>query len=202
MPMVPYSGIRQPFFKLKQLIMKRFFLTAVLMALTSVLLMAQSSSDYRTRANGNWQGGTTWERFDGSTWMPAGFPSASSAALITILHEVIVTTTASVEQAVITSGGKLILSGYSLRTADGPGHDLTIAVGGVLDWRFGNITINSTGGTISNNGTVTVDATTQQVTQNGSGTFLNNGNYTKTGTNRLLFSSTNFINNSGGTLDL
>src|SRR5687767_4081915 len=107
--------------------MRKILLSAVLTAFSFTLLLAQPAhGDYRTKANGNMHSGTlVWERFDGTTetCVAAATPTALTANVTTILHQITATTTANIDQAVIASGGKLILEGSSFTTADGSGDD-------------------------------------------------------------------------------
>ena len=73
------------------------------------LAWAQSNDDYRSNQTGNWSSASTWERWDGSTWVtPAPSAPASGNGAITIQngHVVIVTTGVAVDQVVVDAGDR------------------------------------------------------------------------------------------------
>jgi hypothetical protein len=42
-----------------------------LLVFAATIVAAQTSGDYRSAASGNWGTVATWEKFDGSSWLPA-----------------------------------------------------------------------------------------------------------------------------------
>ena len=58
---------------------------------------AQATGDFRSHGSGNWNATTTWDRYDGSSWInPAPNTPASADGVITILSNHIVNITANV----------------------------------------------------------------------------------------------------------
>src|SRR5258706_950152 len=105
----------------------------------------QAADDYRTKASGNWNANSTWQRYDGTTWIdvngsaPNTIPSSADGA-ITILntHTVTVSANVSVDQVTVNAGGQItVSSGKTLTIANGAGTDLAV------------------NGAISNDGTIT-----------------------------------------------
>ena len=85
--------------------------------------------DYRTARSGNWSSRTTWERFDGASWVTPSVSPDSGSGIITVRNGHIVTIAASVVygQLVVESGGQVtVASGVTHTLSDGPGVDLTI----------------------------------------------------------------------------
>ncbi|MGE0078449.1 MAG: beta strand repeat-containing protein, partial [Bacteroidales bacterium] len=80
------------------LLQRSFFLLVLLMAI-SVNSFGQTAGDYRTRATGNWNANTTWQKYNGTAWAncTAGdYPGVSSGAgTVTILNNTNVTLNAS-----------------------------------------------------------------------------------------------------------
>jgi xylan 1,4-beta-xylosidase len=93
-----------------------------------------SVGEFRSFESGNWNDVNTWERYDGSEWInPAPSIPTLSDGVITILSGDTVTATAadSLDQAIISSGGYLVINpGITLLVKDGIGTDL--AVNGTL----------------------------------------------------------------------
>jgi hypothetical protein len=103
------------------------------------------SGDYRSITTGNWSSTSTWETYNGTSWVAAGVAPANGNNIITIQsgHIVSVTANVTVDQLVINTGGELnINSGKTLTLANGTGTDLTVD------------------GTLSINGTLTAQAST------------------------------------------
>jgi xylan 1,4-beta-xylosidase len=89
-----------------------------------------SVGEFRTFESGNWNDVNTWERYDGSAWInPAPNIPALSDGVITILggDTVTLTATDSIDQAIVSSGGYLMVNpGITLLVKDGIGTDLTV----------------------------------------------------------------------------
>ncbi len=108
-------------------------LTAIAGILISTNINAQTTGDYRTKATGNWNALTTWERYQAGTgWVQPtvgqGTPDDGDGA-ITILNTHTVTLTASVgaDQFIISAGGQLTINtGITLTVETGTGTDLTV----------------------------------------------------------------------------
>ena len=90
---------------------------------------AAASGDYRSVATGNWSSLTTWEKFDGTSWLPATTVPSSTDGIITLQSPFVVTVTASitVDQVVVDPGAQLNLTNGTFSVADGSGPDLDVA---------------------------------------------------------------------------
>lgn len=124
-------------------------------------VLAAVTNDYRSVGSGNWNSLSTWQRYNGSTWVAATAIPTSAHKMITIQsgHSVTVTANVTVDEVVISSGGTLILnSGITMTVANGSGTDFSVS------------------GTFINAGTVTISSSTLA--------YLNGGlyqhNYTTT----------------------
>jgi hypothetical protein len=110
------------------------------------LAWTQSVDDYRSHQTGNWNSTSTWERWDGSTWVtPAPSTPTSGNGVITIRNGNTVTVTAgvTVDQVVVDAGTQITVnSGTTLTTANGAGTDL-IVNGTVVN--AGTMTMTGTG---------------------------------------------------------
>lgn len=126
------------------------------------LAWAQNTDDYRSHQTGNWNSTSTWERWNGSTWVtpaPATPTSARGATTIQNGHAVTVTAGVTVDQVVVDMGGQITLNnGVTLTIANGTGTDLSVS--GTFQ-SAGTITINA-GATIAFN-----SGATYQHSQNG-----------------------------------
>ncbi len=102
---------------------------------------AAANGDFQSRATGNWNSGTVWQKYNFGWSNTASTPS-SADGVITILsgHTITLTANATVDQLVINSGGTLIInSGVTLTLANGTGTDLSVS--GIVK-NAGTITIN------------------------------------------------------------
>lgn len=193
---------------------------------------SQTAGDYRSKTTGNWNVNGTWERYNGTAWVAATATPTSADGVITIQsgHNVTNTTSVTVDQVVVNSGGTLTISG-DMVVNNGAGTDLS--VNGTLSLTYGVVsgagianiasTFNWTGGTLNIATTVTAAATANlnggevilgnTLTNNGTinwsssylsfngGTLVNNNMFNNTGNGYLYKYSTGIINNnSGGTL--
>ena len=86
-------------------------LTVIIFLLTSTLsLCAQAVGDFRSFQTGNWSATTTWERFDGTSWInPAPSTPNNTSGFVTIrnTHLVTVTVNVTMDQVTIDAGGTL-----------------------------------------------------------------------------------------------
>lgn len=107
---------------------------------------------FRTRASGNWNDYTVWESsHDSINWFPAGLTPTIVASSVRIrnAHSVVnASPLTTVDQLTISSGGTFQLN-EDIVLNDGPGDDLLVEEGGILDLSASHIT---TGGTIQLNG--------------------------------------------------
>lgn len=90
---------------------------------------AQSSGDIRTKQSGNWNTNSTWERFDGSTWVTAVSPPSSASGIITISagHQINIPggTSISADQLYI-AGSLVVEANATLSLLNGTADDLTL----------------------------------------------------------------------------
>ncbi len=100
----------------------------LLMLLFVVALLAQTTGDFRTRQNGNWNNASTWQRFNGSSWVNAAYFPTYNDNVITVLaaHTVTVTTTVQIDQAIIFGTVAINSDAVDLDINDGTGTDLQV----------------------------------------------------------------------------
>lgn len=152
--------------------MKTTFLLMAL-ALGSGAAYGQSTNDYRSAGSGNWSELTTWERFNGASWVTPtvvdGTPDNTDGAItIQAGHTVTLDISISVNQMTIAAGGIVLINAGSTMTVtnfNGPETDLSVSgelinegvftrVSGAIEFQAGSFyrhRIN--GGTIPNNAT-------------------------------------------------
>lgn len=102
-----------------------------LYAYTSTL----ATDHFRTRGSGNWNIKAVWESsHDNVTWEPSGLTPTNLASSITIrnTHHLQNTGSLTADQLTIQNGGSLILV-QDIALNDGPGEDLIVEEGGLLD---------------------------------------------------------------------
>lgn len=106
-------------------------------------VIAAAAGDYRSAGSGDWNNVTTWQTYNGTSWISA--PTAPSLAngAITIQsgHTVTITANITIDQVTVSSGGKLTISGGTLTIANGTGSDLGIS--GTVEKNAGTVIINS-----------------------------------------------------------
>jgi fibronectin-binding autotransporter adhesin len=119
------------------------------------------AGDYRSATSGNWATGSTWQYYNGSSWViPAAGPtSADNIVTIRNGHNVTVAANVTVDQVVVNSGGQVTVS---------TGRTLTIADGSdAVDFSVDGIVVNS-GGTITSTGVLSFNnGSTYQHNMNG-----------------------------------
>jgi len=193
--------------------LKVFLLIALLF---SSVVNAQVLDDYRSNVapQGQWTTIGSWERFDGSTWIPAAAaPTSTTANEITILTGDSITLTGpalSIDQVVIQPGAALTIFNASATTYtidNATGDDivvngrLRIAAVGTTVAGTGNILISATGffvldlsGKVSvpvlNNGVMDIDNT--GIILN---TTLTNNGLARLNSANLNLSTSDFVNN-------
>lgn len=117
----------------------------------------QTVGDFRSIASGNWSSTSTWQMFNGASWVAAtNTPTAANANLITIRspHTVTVGSGVSVDQVVVESGAQVTVNNVTWTIANGSGTDLIV------------------------NGTVLVQGTSGAVTTTGTASFESGSTYT------------------------
>ncbi len=169
-----------------------FVALIVFLALVGVFVMGsvavgQTAGDYRSAATGNWNSTSTWERFDGSSWVAAVATPTSSDGVITIRNGHTVTISASglsFDQVVVDSGGQVtVASGITSTLANGTGTDLTIngtwlnsggtwTISASATWSVGS------GGTFIHNTTSGISTPLGAATLNANSNFIYRGSST------------------------
>ncbi len=165
-------------------------LTFAFFFLLSETVHAQSTGDFQSHASGNWNSTSTWERWNGTSWItPAPNTPTDADGIITVLngHTVTVTANVQVDQVVIAAGGQVtISSGVTITFAKNSGNDMTVSgtylnqgtsvkeTGGSHDF-----TINS-GGTFIHNSSSAISALLDSFTLNAASTFIYRGSSTLT----------------------
>jgi hypothetical protein len=147
----------------------------------------QSAGDYRSKTSGNWNATSSWERFDGSSWVDPTSTPTSSDGVITIRNGHTITITASVtyDQVVVESGAQVTVnSGVTHTLNNGTGTDLSIS--GTWLNSGGTWTIN-TGATwrVENGGTFIHNTTAGIATPLNSATLDNGSNFIYRGSGTL-----------------
>ena len=140
---------------------------------------AAAAGDYRSAGSGNWSTLSTWETYDGSSWIPAVAAPTSANGVITIQsgHTVTVAAAFTVDQVGVSAGGVLTISTGTLTVNNGSGSDLEVSGTANLN-PGGTLTISSGADvTVQNGGTWNTNGGTQSasgwVVANG-GTYVHN----------------------------
>lgn len=99
----------------------------LLSVLLSTRSLAQSVGDFRTKQSGNWDQTTTWERFNGSSWVNASTPPSYTDGVITVRSAHMVTVTADVQIDQTFVFGTIIINASKVQSVrDGTGTDLQV----------------------------------------------------------------------------
>jgi len=158
---------------------KYLHIICVLLLLDAHTTFAQKANDYQSHQSGDWNSASTWERFDGTTWVtPAPSVPTNAVNVITIQseHTVTVTTSVTIDQTTISAGAGLIINpGVVLSFNNGTGNDLTVS-----------------GGTLQVDGTLnTLGTTGHALVFNGATSIINNGtiDLTTVGASTATFST-------------
>jgi hypothetical protein len=178
-------------------------LTVILVVISSVNLTntregyGATSGDYRSKASGNWNSISTWEKYNGTSWIAATVTPTSSDGVITIQngHAVSVTANVTVDEVTVDAGGTLTITSQTMSVANGTGTDVTVngtlnitntlslAAGSTMD--VNSLANLNTGGTINFN----------------SGSLVNvNGRFKRTG-GSMSTTGTYWSINNGGTFE-
>ena len=121
---------------------------------------AFAAGEYRSKSTGNWNAISTWETYNGSSWVNASATPTSADNIITIQSAHLITVTANVtaDQVVINGNGQInINNGVVLTIANGAGIDIDLS------------------GKLSNAGSLTFNAGVTMSVQSG-GTYEHNQN--------------------------
>lgn len=194
----------------------KFTFTLFATLLLSFSVFSQATGDYRSVASGNWSNAANWERFNGTTWVAAVTPPASSDGTITIRsgNNITINVATTADQIVVATGGTLSVNsaGNNLTLNDDAGTNPDLLVDGTLV--LGGFNTLSGAGNILINGTFTwtsgtlqaVTTTSSSATTNLSGDFTKNllANFTNNGVfnwgtgpsaGGIFFTNATFTNN-------
>jgi len=127
------------FWKGNMIITTTFLQSLFIILFVIISVRGQSAGDFQTNQSGNWNATTSWERWNGGSWItPAPNVPSSTDGVITIQngHTITVTAVASADQMIINSGGIVNLQA-TLNIENDADADLTI-----------NGTLNNSTGTL------------------------------------------------------
>lgn len=146
-------------------------------------ISAATLNDYRTKKSGNWNAASTWERYNGSSWINASSAPDHSVNVITVRngHSVTTTNGQDVDQLIIEQGGTLLHNNGTLKIKKGNGDDITVN---------GTLTIESQF-TLETSTTMVVNGTVNK----------NAGGFTIKNLARIQVNNSGVFKNSGGSLD-
>ncbi|HLE33331.1 MAG TPA: T9SS type A sorting domain-containing protein [Bacteroidota bacterium] len=122
-----------------------FALVVVIGLMLSPALLAQSTGDFRSFQNGNWNDVNSWERYNGSIWVnPAPTIPASTDSVITILSgdTIIVTAPDSIDQLEVEG---VLRVRDTLIIQDGTGNDAVMSGTVIMDSTAGRLSLSSVG---------------------------------------------------------
>lgn len=154
---------------------------------------AVSIGDYRAVATGNWESISTWQTFNGTSWVAASStPNSSNGAIeIQPLYTVTITVNKTVDQVTIDAGGMLVIAtGITLTLVDGAGDDLTdngtMTINGTLlasgsNTVIGGIVTVASGGFLSTTSGATINVNSGSTLVNNGGTFPSSGTIVNSG---------------------
>jgi hypothetical protein len=110
-----------------------------------------ASGEYRSTGSGNWNSASTWQTYNGTTWIPAINAPTSTIGKITIRsgHIVAVVSNVAVDQVTVDAGGQVNVGNATMTIADGIGDDFTVN---------GTLSINNRNGAITPNGNLRVNS--------------------------------------------
>ena len=151
--------------------MSKIFYVYIVIILLFQVASAQSSGDYRSKQSGNWEDASSWEIYNGSSWINASNSPDSSSGNISILSSHTITINSNI------IANQLTVNGNS---------NLVVSNGSSLE-----IKSNDIGTTFTINGTLTADG---KVVLSGA-TVLNG---TLTGVDTVTIKSGNTVTWNGG----
>jgi hypothetical protein len=117
--------------------------------------MAAASGDYRSKQSGNWNAVSSWQKYNGSSWVNATSAPKESDGEITIQsgHTITIPAAVTANQLTVDSGATLISNNGNFKISNGSGTDFTVR--GTLTLNA-KLTLNSSGsmavyGTVNKN---------------------------------------------------
>ena len=157
-----------------------------------------TTGDYRSIATGNWNATSTWETYNGTSWISASTTPTSSDGLIEIQsgHTVTAIISVTADQIKVNAGGTLnILAGKTLTLANGASDDLT--VNGIMN--ISGTLAAQASSSIIDSGTITLTSGGVNTFAAGSTISINNGALYKAQSISCTTTSNIWTINSGGT---
>ena len=125
---------------------------------------SQTAGDYQSLQSGNWAEASTWERFDGFTWVAATAPPTAIDGVITIqaFHTVTVVSSVTADQIFIQEDGALGIDngGHLIVNNGAEANDLEVELfffGGLLNVNNGGV-LENRGNIVTPDGTAFVNA--------------------------------------------
>jgi hypothetical protein len=127
--------------------------------------MAATLGDYRSKATGSWTNASSWQKYNGTSWVDASAAPTTADGAINILsgHTITISSNVTADNLTVDAGGTLQITSNTLTVANGTGTD--IIIDGTLiitkDLNFnsnanmdvnGLVTLKSTGGINFNSG--------------------------------------------------
>ncbi|QCK15896.1 beta strand repeat-containing protein [Mangrovivirga cuniculi] len=97
--------------------MKKHILFTFLLFITLATIEAQTAGDYRSAQSGNWSDASTWETYDGATWVAASTAPSNADGQITILSGDIIDVASNIntDETIVETGAQItILTGNTL----------------------------------------------------------------------------------------
>lgn len=90
--------------------------------------MAAASGDYRSKQSGNWNAVSSWQKYNGSSWVNATSAPKESDGEITIQsgHTITIPAAVTVNQLTVDSGATLISNNGNFKISNGSGTDFTV----------------------------------------------------------------------------
>jgi hypothetical protein len=168
---------------------------------------AASSGDYRTRVSGDWSNISTWEKYNGTVWMPAMSAPTSADGVIEIQngHFVTITTSIAADEIVVDEAAVLTNATGTFTINDGSGTDFILKglwnVSGAVKFSEGS-SGEITGMTFcDNSGNVTIESGSSIIIKNLGLFEKDGGNVTTTSGAWIVEDGGSYRHNhNGGTL--
>ncbi|MEP7317700.1 MAG: Calx-beta domain-containing protein [Panacibacter sp.] len=117
-------------------------LLVILCCITALNAKTQTTGDYRSKATGNWNAASSWQRYNGANWVNAPSAPSSADGVITIqaFHTITNTTAITVDQLTVNVNSTFVQNA-AMTVSNGPGTDLTVY--GKVEFRGTTTTIQS-----------------------------------------------------------
>lgn len=152
---------------------------------------SQTTGDYQSKQSGSWHDLSSWQTFNGSTFVDATIIPSQNSGVITVRngHTITINNVSAGDQIIVAQGGTLV-NAYSLSILDGSGDDLV--VNGVLVNSNGYFSGGGTVGNIVINGEMNWNGGGSDVSISNKGTVNFSGGLLRR--DQILGTSTTFTN--------